>query len=1133
MTNRLRPSLARLIPVLLAAAAGPAMAGPVSSPFVEQSWAPHGATAQARYGGVVAPAGDVNGDGYSDVLVSAPKDEGPAADAGKVFLYLGSKTGLAASPAWSFSANQAGAATGGAAAAAGDVNGDGFDDVVIGTPQWATSGPVVAMAGKISIFHGSPAGLPASPTYERLAPTPTANARFGFSVATAGSVNGDPYDDIIVGAPFHTSGGLTGRGAAFVYHGGATGLAAAPALTILGAQAGANLGKAVSTAGDVDGDGYSDAIVGAPFATFMGNQSGTASLFRGSAGGLLAVADTVLGGDRDRQEVGGAVANAGDVNGDGYADVLVGLPGDDNGGLNVGAYRLFRGGPGGIQAPAVLFVDGNGIEGGRLGASVATLGDLNADGYADFAVGAPADSAEFLEAYVSVYLGGGASLSGPWNLVSSSGQAKNFGVSLATTGDVDGDGFSEFLVGDPAASVVPDAAEGTAALFELARSVPIVMPDWPVDGQAGDLRATALAISPGIELSGFPSLVIGDPGYDYDGTDSGLIYFLDGYKDGARYFPFTTQLGDSSLGRFGNVLADAGDIDRDGFSDVLVSSPTRNGPGGPESGRVYLVRGAQNGELPAVVVRAGDQALARLGSAIAGRGDVDGDGYHDVLIGAARWDGPGLPDCGKVWLYFGGPTGFRPDVWTAEGTVAGQGFGASLSIGDVDADGYGDVLVASVSPLAVAPPSGKVAVFYGKTGGPAALPAWEITSNEPSPTFGAAMSAVGDINADGVTDIVVGAPGEFGTGRIYVFEGGRGSGRPPAPKFLTGTQLGAQFGAEVSGGGDLDGDGIGDFAVGEPHFDGGETEEGRVHVYYGSVTSPIPAWSRESNVPGLELGSSLTSFIDLNNDGFADFAAGGPSPVTLGNGRTYAFAGGGGIGAPCALPLQNPVTSNPHFYPLHIGPAESARVTFPLRSAEGRGRLELQLEVIPTGQPFTAVPTQSSGVQDTGAPTGAGSVLQVPVQLDLQWMGIAYKVRGRSRSTSPFFPGSRWVRPEGHAEGEFDIRRGGAEVAVEGQNAGSTAPRLAGIAPNPVPAAAGGVVRIAFELPRATGVVIDVFDVRGARVRRVMDELRPAGAGSAAWDGADERGVAAPAGLYFVRMQAEGKVDRERMVRLP
>jgi hypothetical protein len=1125
MSIRLRSSLAHALPIVFFAAATPAVAGPVA-PFVELPWAPHGASAQARYGAVVAPAGDVNGDGFRDVLVSAPKDEGPAVDAGRVFLYLGSASGLAAAPAWSWSANQAGGATGGAAAAAGDVNGDGFGDVVIGTPQWNAAGPI-AMAGKISIFHGSPAGLPAAPTYERLAPTPTANARFGFAIATAGNVNGDAYDDVIVGAPFHTSGGLTARGAAFVIHGGAGGLAAAPALTLLGGQAGANLGRAVSTAGDVDADGFADVVIGAPHASFFGVASGTAALHRGSAAGVIAVADTVLGADSEFDEVGAAVANAGDIDGDGYADVLVGHPGYSNGALNRGRYQLFRGGPGGLQSPPALNVE-SGNDGERLGAWVTTLGDLNADGYADFGVGAPADSSKVWGPRVLVHLGGPFFFEST-QLGSSSAFAAHFGFSLATAGDIDGDGFSEFLVGDPGASVVQDAAEGTAALYELPPTVPALLPEWPVSG--GNLftrRGAALVISPGLDASGYPRLITSEPGYAFGGPDAGIVIVMPGSKDGVSIGIIGNQFGESPGDQFGAALADAGDIDHDGYTDVLIASPTRSGAAGSESGRVSLMRGASGAIAAAVPVLEGDQAFARVGSAIAGRGDVDGDGYHDVLIGAPRWDGPGLTDCGKVWLLYGGPTGFRAGMWTAQGTAANQGLGANVAIGDVDADGYGDVLIASVSPLAISPPSGKVEAYYGGTTGPASSPAWEISSNVPSPTFGAALSAVGDVDDDGICDIAVGAPSEGGTGCVYMVHPGRSRGKPPVPPSIPGFQVGALFGAEIAGGGDVNGDGIGDFVVGEPRFDGGQTDEGRIHLYYGSPAGPQLKWSRESNADFDEFGSAFATLNDVNNDGFADLAVGAPAPQASTPGRAFVFMGGGGVGVGRALSLHQGLKNR--FHTARIGPAETAEVSFTLRSAAGRGRTGLQVEAIPVGQPFTGVPTQFTGAVDTGAPSGIGSASDVVSALDLPWMGIDYKVRGRSRSNSPYFPASRWIRPEAHASGDFDVHRGGAEVAVPPW--ASVAPRLASIAPNPMPTARGAV-RIAFDLPRASAVVLDLHDVRGARVRTLVDELRPAGASTATWDGRDERGRLAPAGLYFVRLRADGVVEGGRLVRLP
>src|SRR5262249_40072800 len=155
-----------------------------------------GDQAGAYLGNSAATVGDVNGDGFSDIMIGAPyHDNGPLADAGAAYLYIGINVGLATTPAWTGQGSLASSAFGTSAAAAGDVHGDGYAGVIVGSPGYANGSE---LEGQASLFLGSPSGLALSPVW-----TLESNlyvAEFGFSVATAGDVNGDGYSDVLVGA---------------------------------------------------------------------------------------------------------------------------------------------------------------------------------------------------------------------------------------------------------------------------------------------------------------------------------------------------------------------------------------------------------------------------------------------------------------------------------------------------------------------------------------------------------------------------------------------------------------------------------------------------------------------------------------------------------------------------------------------------------------------------------------------------------------------------------------------------------------------------------------------------------------------------------------------------------------------
>ncbi|MGH7894418.1 MAG: FG-GAP-like repeat-containing protein, partial [Candidatus Binatia bacterium] len=407
--------------------------------------------AGADFGWSVAGAGDVNGDGYADVIVGAPRyDAGDEAD-GAAFVFLGSPTGIADGDSTTAAAQLTSDRTsffGWSVAGPGDVNGDGYDDVIVGAFSYPSEG-----LGAAFVFLGSATGIadggPATAATQLS--TPVFGA-FGHSVAGAGDVNGDGYADVIVGAPYFSEGAMN-AGAAFVFLGSASGIAngstASAATRLVSNLAGAWLGWSVAGAGDVNGDGYADAIVGAPYVDAGEFQEGAAFVFLGGASGIAsggpASASARLVSNQATALLGSSVAGAGDVTGDGYADVIVGAPHFDAGEAAEGAALVFTGSASGIAdgdpTTAAVRIESN-RAGALLGSSVAGAGDVNGDGYADVILGAgEGTSFVFLGSATGIGDGNPTTAVAPFE---SSG-----GWIVAGAGDVNGDGYGDVIIGAP------------------------------------------------------------------------------------------------------------------------------------------------------------------------------------------------------------------------------------------------------------------------------------------------------------------------------------------------------------------------------------------------------------------------------------------------------------------------------------------------------------------------------------------------------------------------------------------------------------------------------------------------------------------------------------------------------------
>ncbi|HEY0977325.1 MAG TPA: FG-GAP-like repeat-containing protein, partial [Flavobacteriales bacterium] len=573
-----------------------------------------GAQASSSFGYSVATAGDVNGDGYSDILIGVPYFDGAATDAGMAMIHWGSPTGISATPAWTFQGSSADERLGFSVSSAGDLDGDGVSDLVIGAPGYGGHGAALVFLGALSTGPG------ASPTAIWTGDGQAASA-FGHSVALAGDVDDDGRSDVLVGAPlFDVAVGSTDRGRAYCYHGSTMALSWTANGTVNNAQ----FGHSVAGAGDLNGDGVSDVAIGAPFQPRTPTtNNGWVHIHRGNAGSGLSLAATSSRSGPASSNFGSSVSSAGDMNGDGRADLLVGAPGTGSG---AGAAHLFLGTSTGtdmVGTNATSILAGSTAE--RAGQCVALLGDVNGDGLADVAVGGPGFSSG--AGRVRAYRGSSTVALDATHLYwSRTGAASSrTGTSVHAAGDVNGDGISDVLLGAP-----DHAGAGLVTVFPGAADGLVTTPQWSsVGGQASADLGRSVSSAGDVNGDGYSDVIVGASGWG--GTGRAQLFL--GSATGTSVSASWTGVGQNAQDLYGFAVSSAGDVNGDGYGDVLVGAPAY--PNYTWRGRAYLYLGSASGLSGAPAwVFTGQDPEDRLGYSLSSAGDVNGDGYSDVLLGA-------------------------------------------------------------------------------------------------------------------------------------------------------------------------------------------------------------------------------------------------------------------------------------------------------------------------------------------------------------------------------------------------------------------------------------------------------------------------------------------------------------------
>ncbi len=736
------------------------------------------------YFGAFARLGDLNGDGYEDVGVYGL---GSAA-----YVYYGSSEGLESTAGESLSPSSGCYAY---PFPVGDVNNDGFDELLLMSSSSCSPQVLEVHAGSADGVSSS-----ASTTFT------STGARYYLSAGPAGDVNADGYDDLVALSY------VAGAGQIEVMHGGSSGVSSTATTTLSGYSS----SDVQYSPLDADNDGYGDLAV-------VDGSTRNAYVYHGSASGLSSSAKTRL--TSSSASLTWRALSTGDANADGYDDLAL-----NESGTSSWQITVRHGSSSGIASAAATTITATSST-SRYG--VPALVDLDGDGDDDLAVGLPdASDAEEVQIFPSSSSGAASSattvLPGP--------SRSEFGWTVSQA-DVDGDGYDDVIVGDLYADQVQIFLGSAAGLDDEADTV--------LEGD--DTFGTVVAGAGDLDGDGYEDVAV------VNGYTATVDVFL-GSATGPGADPDVSLLSTIRLTSY-PVMASAGDVNGDGYGDLIVGDYAASG----YKGKVYLFYGSASGPSDADVTTLSGTG-GYFGGAVAGAHDVNGDGYDDVVISAPTL----TSSAGAVYLYLGSASGLSSTATSSLSGSAGAGLGYALAgPGDVDGDGYADVVISA--PFR----SGGVGTVYlhrGSSTGLASSATSTYTGSTSGSYLGYRLAVVGDVNGDGLQDVLA---GPYSDGDVVLLQALSTGYASSTATVLSGPAGSGSYGLSLAGG-DLDGDGLGDLLIGAPTTG----TSGVVYVYpgYNDDDDDLDGYIADEDCDDTDasVNEPLTWYADGDGDGYGD-----------------------------------------------------------------------------------------------------------------------------------------------------------------------------------------------------------------------------------------------------------------------